>query len=116
MNSVLIRVSPEIKKLLDDLKEGKTVSGSGYYRKQMRYDDVIKILLTYRADASKLKVVTKMLQSYLLLRDPDFRDVVVGFTDYVKSIRPYLDQRCMRDIKLCDDLIVFLDNALVDHI
>jgi len=87
MGSVIIRVSPETKQVLDNMKAGVTVEGRRYYQRQMKYDDAIALLLKYKADSMMLDTIGSMLHTHHKAFKPSL-DVLLGsFGSYLKSIR-----------------------------
>lgn len=85
MKTVLIRVTPEIKQVLDNMKAGKKVEGKGYYKRDMKYDDVISILLKYRSDSKLLTIIANMLvDQQHAVWSSDLECVEKSFVEYKK--------------------------------
>lgn len=87
MKTKSIRLTPEMIKVLDDMKAGKKVDGKGYYKRDMKYDDVIRELLQYKSDSRLLDLLCKMLfdQPRSVFKASS-SDVKCAFDEYLKSV------------------------------
>jgi hypothetical protein len=110
MSSVLIRVSPETKELLDSMREGKTVQGKGYYRRSMKYDDLIRGFMKLDQYKNSLDFICILLTGWEVYgHSVNLNSIVEGFIRYLRKFRRTLDNRYSNDLDKCERIIECLD-------
>ena len=113
--SVLIRVSPETKDILDKLKADKKVKGKNYYKRNMKYDDLIHILLKYRYKSLALDHISSILAGGIMGRrntyDPSINEIVKSFTAYLTKLEPTLSNKYSNDKEYCNKVLDILHNV-----
>ena len=113
MSSVLIRVDPKTKTILDNMKGGKKVQGKGYYSRQMKYDDLILNLIDNQKYVSVVDFVHSFFEGFSYDRyNTDVVKITRSFVRYLKGIILTFDRT--EDIDTCqkviDSLTSILDN------
>jgi len=114
MKTKSIRLTPETIKVLDDIKAGRKVDGKGYYKRDMKYDDVVKELLKYKDDSVMLDLLCNMVfsESRNIFRS-DFKKVVSTFKTYLLTVQPKLNNKYgYNDLDVCTGVIVAIDDVL----
>jgi len=111
--SVPIRIEPDTKKILDEIREGRKVQSSNnrYYSRQMKYDDLIKELLRQRKYVSTLDFVSILLSGWSFEGGSysGFHKTISSFKKYLESQFSILDNKYSVDHKNCLKIIELLN-------
>jgi len=116
MGSVLIRVNKDTKDILDKMKAGKKVQGKNYYKRSMKYDDLIKFFIGNQKYICSLDFINSFLGGWgSYNQEPDIDKLVNAFLKYLIRVEPSVSGRYDRDKELCNNVISSLTSILKDR-